>query len=347
MKKIRSLSLLLAAAFLMSLFAACSSGGQSSAAPSGSASAGSAAQDADGAKQVAFLAPMTSSEYWMTITENTKAACEAAGYTCTIYSAENDGATQLQQIENVTTMGVDAIVIDPLDAASADDALIRAREAGIFVIQTGSVSDNLDSYDVAISASETEVGQAAAQAAADWIDATFPDAADGSVGVALYNFPFRPTDVERCEGFEKVTEYTAKASIAVRYELSLTNYATEVMDYAAVMMQQYPDVKCIISYSDTFANSIDEILRGTAGIDLTKVANITIDQSTATYTNITLSKNGESTVVATVVPGINLADQLVEALDGTLEFDDEAKRVAYKDITVMNGSNVDQYFTAE
>lgn len=302
------------------------------------------AEETDAIEEVAFLVPVTSTEYWMTITEETKAACEEAGMNCTIYSAEQDAATQLQQIENSITMGIDAIIIDPLDNDSTDSALERAREAGIFVIMTGSVTDDTDAYDIGIAASETDVGDAAAKAAAEWIDKTFPDAEDESVGVALFTFPFRPTDVERGDAFANVVDYTSKAKIDVNYEISLTNYATEVAEYASVMLQNYPDVKCVISYSDTFANAIDEILQGSAGTDLSQIANITVDQSTATYTNISLSRDGESTVIATVVPGINLTEQIIDALEGNSVFNDEENRLVYKDITTVTADNIDEYF---
>lgn len=305
------------------------------------------ADDTTEIKNVAFLAPMTNTEYWMTIVENTERVCENAGITCTVYSAESNAATQLEQIENCITSGVDAIIIDPLDNDSSDDALTRARKEGIFVVMTGSVTENMDAYDVGIAASEAQVGDAVAQAAAEWIEETFPTADAESVGVALYSFPFRPLDVERCEAFYNITNYTDKARIDVEYELSIDNYSTEVMEYGAVMLQNYPDVKCIMSYSDTFANAIDEILKGTSGIVLSEIANITVDQSTATYANITAAKDGKSTVIATVVPGLNLDEQILAALQGTIEFDDEDTRIVYKEITTVDTDNIEEYFTVE
>ncbi|PZE26067.1 substrate-binding domain-containing protein [Curtobacterium sp. MCBD17_028] len=82
-----------------------------------------------------------------------QAVAKKAGASVQLVSGNDDAATQVSGIENLTSSGVDAIIVDPYDANALVPALKAAKAKGIAVVSTdGSVAD--------ASAIDTQVGTA-------------------------------------------------------------------------------------------------------------------------------------------------------------------------------------------
>ena len=122
------LALILALAMVLSL-AAC--GGKAEA-PAAEAPA------ADGAilagKTVGFAQTDSMSSWRTTETDSIKAAVEAAGGTFVVKDAQGDIATQASDVADLIALGVDYLVVAPLEDNGLQDVLIEAMEAGIPVI---------------------------------------------------------------------------------------------------------------------------------------------------------------------------------------------------------------------
>ena len=126
MKKI--LAMLLALAMVLSL-AAC---GSKAEAPAAEAPA------ADGAilagKTVGFAQTDSMSSWRTTETDSIKASVEAAGGTFVVKDAQGDIATQASDVADLIALGVDYLVVAPLEDNGLQDVLIEAMEAEIPVI---------------------------------------------------------------------------------------------------------------------------------------------------------------------------------------------------------------------
>ena len=126
MKKI--LAMLLALAMVLSL-AAC---GSKAEAPAAEAPA------ADGAilagKTVGFAQTDSMSSWRTTETDSIKASVEAAGGTLVVKDAQGDIATQASDVADLIALGVDYLVVAPLEDNGLQDVLIEAMEAEIPVI---------------------------------------------------------------------------------------------------------------------------------------------------------------------------------------------------------------------
>ena len=126
MKKI--LALLLALAMVLSL-AAC---GAKEEAPAAEAPA------ADGAilagKTVGFAQTDSMSSWRTTETDSIKASVEAAGGTFVVKDAQGDIATQASDVADLIALGVDYLVVAPLEDNGLQDVLVEAMEAEIPVI---------------------------------------------------------------------------------------------------------------------------------------------------------------------------------------------------------------------
>jgi ABC-type sugar transport system substrate-binding protein len=80
-------------------------------------------------------------------------------------------------------MGVDVIIVTPVDNTGIADACQKAVDEGIPVI--GFTSNIETATTNLVSADETMTGEECAQLAIDWLDEAYADAADGSVEAAV------------------------------------------------------------------------------------------------------------------------------------------------------------------
>ena len=127
------IAMLLALAMVLSL-AAC---GAKTEAPAAEAPAAEAPA-ADGAilagKTVGFAQTDSMSSWRTTETDSIKASVEAAGGTFVVKDAQGDIATQASDVADLIALGVDYLVVAPLEDNGLQDVLIEAMEAEIPVI---------------------------------------------------------------------------------------------------------------------------------------------------------------------------------------------------------------------
>ncbi len=125
MKK-KILSALLSIAMVATLLVGCGSGADQA---STSSSGGS------GDKGLVGVAmPTKDLQRWNQDGANMQKELEAAGYKVDLQYASNDTATQVSQIENMITSGVNVLVIASIDGSSLGTVMSQAKEAGIPVI---------------------------------------------------------------------------------------------------------------------------------------------------------------------------------------------------------------------
>lgn len=338
MKKL--FALILAMAMLLTL-AACAASPETTVAPSEADQAstpGTTQQSAEDPYFVGYAAPGLSSEFNMMIYDGLNKFAAEEGVRLETLSCEGDVAKQIEHIETFITMGVDCILVFPVDAGSCTDALIRARQAGIKVV-TADVNVGRDAYDLAYSYSEEALGKACARAAAAWIDQTFPDAAPGSVTCAIIGAGFSEQALARGDYQATVTEYTDKANLVEVYNVGLENFATLSEQYTQVILQNYPDIACIISFTDTLALIADEIIMQT-DMDISKIGQFTVDLSKNGFDAITASKDNKSTIRGTVgFPDI--CEHLFNMVMGRIETDENG--ICFLEPSTVTADDIDTY----
>lgn len=120
-------------------------------APAATDSAAAPAAEAPAASNitVGVAMPTQSLQRWNQDGTNMKAQLEAEGYTVDLQYANNDINTQLQQLENMLTKGVNALVVASIDGSALTDVLAKAGEQGVPVIAYDRLlmnSENVDYY---------------------------------------------------------------------------------------------------------------------------------------------------------------------------------------------------------
>ena len=110
----------------------------------------SASGGGDGGKGTVGVAmPTKSSERWIADGNNIKKELEAAGYDVDLQYAEDDIPTQVNQVENMVTKGVDVLVIAAIDGTALGEVLSTAESQDSDVIAYDRLireSDAVDYY---------------------------------------------------------------------------------------------------------------------------------------------------------------------------------------------------------
>ena len=125
-----------AAAGLIFSLAACSSGSEEAAAPAASGAGSAAAADCTPGEKgtIGVAMPTKSSTRWISDGNSMKEQLEAAGYQVDLQYAEDDIPTQVSQVENMVTKGVQTLVIAAIDGTALGDILNTAEESNIPVL---------------------------------------------------------------------------------------------------------------------------------------------------------------------------------------------------------------------
>ncbi len=98
---------------------------------------------------IGIAMPTQSSSRWISDGNSMVEQFEAAGYGTVLQYAEDDIPTQLSQVENMITQGVDVLVIAAIDGTTLSNALENAAASGIKVIAYDRLirdSANVDYY---------------------------------------------------------------------------------------------------------------------------------------------------------------------------------------------------------
>ena len=112
-----------------------------------------------------------------------------------IESADTDVAGQIQQLQNLISKDVDAILVNPGDVAGLNDTLQEAIDKGIIVISVDQELETPGVYNVGIDQKEW------AKTSAQWL----AEKLDGKGNIVLIEgFPGHPANVARMSGVEEV-----------------------------------------------------------------------------------------------------------------------------------------------
>ena len=92
---------------------------------------------------LAYITHTTTNIYWDTVVSGFEDQCEAEGVEFITYDSGSDAGTQLTQVEDCLSMGVDAVLLSPLDDASSLAMTEMCRDAGvpILIVDIGTVND--------------------------------------------------------------------------------------------------------------------------------------------------------------------------------------------------------------
>jgi ribose transport system substrate-binding protein len=226
-----------------------------------------------------------------------------ANYDVQVSSADGNANTQATQVENYTTMKVKLMVVMAVEATNLVPKLIEARKAGVVVLVIGGDPGNPDAYDSVMMMNQYLSGYYEAYMAKQWVDQTYPDAADGSIETALFESTLNPEATNRSNGIKMIAEpymknvqgeYTDTEGNVVDQAKAAPNpaYSSKVKIVQTVQAEMFqagqtamqnilttnPNVRLVLAYAGDGGMGasqaiLDEYSKGTSVIkDLNKVA---------------------------------------------------------------------------
>ncbi len=149
--------------------AACSSGSTSSEGSAPAASAASEQAESAGGATVAvsLITKDSTNPFFVAMQEGAKEAAAAAGVELTVGSGktEGDDQGQIDLIENAIAQGQAGILITPM-SVNVNDAIKKARDAGLYVIALDTPTDPPDVVDITFATDNCLAGEAIGQWAA-------------------------------------------------------------------------------------------------------------------------------------------------------------------------------------
>ena len=209
---------------------------------------------------IGFVMPGLGNEFFDGIVAAYQAAFDAAGWDADYVSGDYDVAKSIQCIENYVAMEKDVIIVFPLSGPAVDSAVKEARAAGCKVIMMVEETSEWDGW---LSSDNYATGQSNAWMMAQWIEAKYPDAAPGSIDIAILQNFDSLTNTAQTEGLECITDYTDKVNVKVRYELAGQNNA-DGLEAAENIYTTNPEIKLFLGASNavllgvnSFYTSID------------------------------------------------------------------------------------------
>lgn len=132
------------------------------------------AQESKG--RIGIAMPTQSSARWISDGNSMVEQFKAAGYDADLQYAEDDIPTQLSQVENMITTGVDALVIAAIDGTTLSSALENAAAAGIPVIAYDRLIRDSENVDYYTTFDNFKVGVQQANSLVQCLKERFPDA---------------------------------------------------------------------------------------------------------------------------------------------------------------------------
>lgn len=294
-------------------------------------------------KKVGFLVPYTSNSFMAMLGEEFKKAFETEGYEYNIAVADGDSKKQIEQVENMVTMKVDALVVMSVDPTGMTDALNKAKSSGIKIID---FTTRTGAGDMFCGADNILTGRTVAENASAWIDKAFPDSAKGTVQVAIMEFRDTPEAAERSDGLKELATMNSKVNIKKVVGVANTTDGARIATENLLLTD--PDINVILTYNAGMALGVNAyVMTPSSPIkDKSKFGVFGADSDVEALTNVKISAKDESVLRGLTILGgdIKLTIQNVvgytnKLINGEKVADDIAP------VIKITPENVDEYLT--
>ncbi len=221
-------------------------------------------------KTVCYIIPSLANPFLNGVATSVTEQFKADGVTVNVYGADEGGLNQqFDQIENCISMKTDFMYVM---AAGEIDQLIpaieEAKAAGIMVM--GVPPQKLAPFDAIMHTSQLEDGQKVAKMACDFIEAKYPDAADGSVETAIVGGPSASVGMKlRDQGYSTITDICPKVKLVAHLDVSGDSLPVG-QNAAENIFTANPDVKVFLAQSTAHAQGIANAIKALPGVEISE-----------------------------------------------------------------------------
>ncbi len=297
-------------------------------------------------KKIGFTVPTLGSDFINYMTQAAKGAVEEIGCTMQIDSADGDVTKQIEQIENYVTMGMDLIIVFPINGESLGATVQNAIDQGVPVFGFAMEIPNVTSE--MISAEESIMGTAAGDLASQWIDETFPDAAEGEVTVYVIRGSSEPEIVVRSDTMVEAIKKNAKVTL-IEEESENENDRNVGRRMVENQFNVNPNIDVILSCNaetalgaESFCISSDSPIQ-----DRSRFGIFCVDETDEVNAKILASLKDESVLRGTISMG-GIPDTIADMMKGIVSILTEGEIVPRIDGSIypLNGKNIEEHLAA-
>lgn len=253
-------------------------------------------------KKVGFTLISLGNDFMVALSDGVKAALEAEGATVQVDACDGDPTKQQEQIENYTTMGMDMIIIFPVNGEAVVSAAENAEKAGVKVIAFAMdiPSENLTCH--VISANEDTMGWACGEMASEWIDENLSD--KDQVNVLMIGSTSSPELVMRSDNQEAAIKENPRC-VVTRQDTPDSNSVDEGRKLAENIWLGDADWDVVIAVNQQTALGFNSYMMSSDGPldDISKFAIFCVDETEEVIQNIVASKDNESCLRGTISMG--------------------------------------------
>lgn len=222
-------------------------------APAGDA-AGATGTAGGAGKTITLAVSTLNNPFFVDLRDGAQEAADAAGATLNVVDAQNDAATQANQIADAVTKQASVVIINPVDSDAAGSAVTPALNANIPVV---AVDRAVNGAEVAslISSDNVQGGKLAAEALGKAMGGS------GEV-IVLQGVPGTSASRDRGQGF---TDGVAGAGISVIAQQPANFDRTQGLNVATNLLQSNSGAKGIFAENDEMALGAIQALGNRAG----------------------------------------------------------------------------------
>jgi ribose transport system substrate-binding protein len=207
--------------------------------------------EGDGGYYIGLTVPTTQGGFMGALTSGLKDRFIAEGHKIEVGDSELNPARQIEIIENYIALGVDEIFVMAVDPSGLTDVLQKAMDSGIKIFAFTQMTEVYDKY---AGSDDIASGIKIAEMAAEWIDKTYPDAAPGSIDIAIFENRDLPDMANRADGMLQITSMTDKVNIVATVGVDGTPVTAQ--SRAENLFMTNPGIKAVLCYNTDTASGV-------------------------------------------------------------------------------------------
>ncbi|MEU9155592.1 substrate-binding domain-containing protein [Streptomyces sp. NPDC048417] len=214
--------------------------------------------------------------FFVQIRSGAQAEAKKLGVDLTVTDAQNDASQQANQLQNFTSSGLGAIIVNPVDSDAASNSVKAADKAGIPVVAVDRGVNNAKT-DALVASDNVAGGELSAKTIAEKLGG------HGKI-VILQGQAGTSAARERAQGFANGLKAYPEIQVVAQQPADFDR--TKGLDVMSNLLQAHPDVQGVIAANDEMALGAIKALGSKAG---TSVSVVGFD---GTPDGLTAVKNG-------------------------------------------------------
>ena len=269
-----------------------------------------------------------SNQVWAQQMEEITKDAKEDGNEVTVVECKENANTQIDQIENFITSGMDVIIVQPVDpdAIDSDIEVVCWDEK----MENSSFNWVIENYDLGV-----EIGTQAA----DFINEKF---GDKGCEVVVLGYPQTPILLERENGILDALKEKAPNAEVVANQPAIDT--TEGLNAMETILQSHPDVKVVCCIGGGGATGANEALKGTYGSEVPD--DIGIFSTDLTDEAIASMQNGEfDRCVVAITGNAFVCGDVIYDLSMRYAAGEKLDHEVYRDLIPVTPENLEEMIT--